>query len=355
MELDLDLAGRTVLIVGGAASARLAVARFVHAGGAVSLTAADAAAGCRPVDRPKHLAGWRDLVAGMDVVVLVDADEDEERMIRTAAGRRTWILRDAPAPAEAIGTVTLIGGGPGDDGLLTLAARDALARADVIYVDRLAPQQRLREFAPGAEIVDVGKTPGHHAIPQHEIERLMVASALEGRTVARLKGGDPYVFGRGGEEVAACRAAGVPVTVIPGVTSAIAVPAAAGIPVTYREVSRMFTVVSGHAPLDDAQLAHLAGLGGTIVVLMGVSNLPHMTAGLARLGMRSDMPLAIIERGMQLSQRTTITTVGEATELSAELRIGSPAVIVVGEVVRLMHHGEEADRISRDVIALAGE
>ncbi|GHF16208.1 uroporphyrinogen-III C-methyltransferase [Pseudolysinimonas yzui] len=353
MQLDLDLAGRTVLVVGGAASARLAVARFVQAGAAVSITATDA--GCRSVERPKHLAGWRDVVDGMDLVVLVDADAEEERMIRAVAGRRTWILSEAPASAEPIGTVTLIGGGPGDDGLLTLAARDALARADIIYVDRLAPQQRLREFAPGAEIVDVGKTPGHHAIPQHEIERRMVASALEGRTVARLKGGDPYVFGRGGEEVAACRAAGVPVTVIPGVTSAIAVPAAAGIPVTYREVSRMFTVVSGHAPLDDAQLAHLAGLGGTIVVLMGVSNLPHLTAGLARFGMPADMPLAIIERGTQLSQRTTVTTVSDATEVSTRLRVSSPAVIVVGEVVRLMHHGEEADRISRDVIALAGE
>jgi uroporphyrin-III C-methyltransferase len=359
MDLDLDLTGRTALVVGGAASARLAVARYVSAGAAVSITAADPAGtdivGCRPVARPKHLAGWRDLIDGIDLVVLVDADADEERMIRTAAGRRTWIVSETPAPVLPIGTVTLIGGGPGDDGLLTLAARDALARADVIYVDRLAPQQRLREFAPGAEIVDVGKTPGHHAIPQREIERLMVASALEGRTVARLKGGDPYVFGRGGEEVAACRAAGVPVTVIPGVTSAIAVPAAAGIPVTYRELSRMFTVVSGHAPLEDAQLAHLAGLGGTIVVLMGVSNLPHLTAGLARFGMPADMPLAIIERGTQLSQRTTVTTVSEATELSARLRVASPAVIVVGEVVRLMHHGDDADRISRDVIALAGD
>jgi uroporphyrin-III C-methyltransferase len=361
MDLDLDLTGRTALVVGGAASARLAVARYVSAGAAVSLTVdahpADAGApeGCRPVPRPKHLAGWRDLIAGIDLVVLVDAHADEERMIRSSAGRRTWIVREAPAPVAPIATVTLIGGGPGDDGLLTLAARDALARADVIYVDRLAPQQRLREFAPGAEIVDVGKTPGHHAIPQREIERLIVASALEGRTVARLKGGDPYVFGRGGEEVAACRAAGVPVTVIPGVTSAIAVPAAAGIPVTYRELSRMFTVVSGHAPLDDTQLAHLAGLGGTIVVLMGVSNLPHLTAGLARFGMPADMPLAIIERGTQLSQRTTVTTVSEATEVSARLRVASPAVIVVGEVVRLMHHGEDADRISRDVAALAGE
>jgi uroporphyrin-III C-methyltransferase len=354
MDLDLDLTGRTALVVGGAASARLAVARFVSAGAAVSITAADVA-GCQSVLRPKHLAGWRDLVDGIDLVVLVDADAGEERMIRAAAGRRTWIVSETPAEVAPIGSVTLIGGGPGDDGLLTLAARDALARADVIYVDRLAPHARLREFAPGAEIVDVGKTPGHHAIPQHEIERLMVASALEGRTVARLKGGDPYVFGRGGEEVVACREAGVPVTVIPGVTSAIAVPAAAGIPVTYREVSRMFTVVSGHAPLDDAQLGALANLGGTIVVLMGVSNLPHLTAGLERLGMRADMPLAIVERGTQLSQRTTVTTLSEATAVSTRLRIGSPAVIVVGEVVRLMHHGEEADRISRDVIALAGE
>jgi len=358
MQLDLDLTGRTVLVVGEVPSARHAVARAVHAGAVVTVTSGDRAPvrdDVRAVARPRHLARWRDLVDGMDLVVLVDATDDEERMIRASAARRTWILREPAAPTSPLGSVTLIGGGPGDASLLTLAARDALARADVVYVDRLAPQDRLRDFAPGAEIVDVGKSPGHHAIPQHEIERMLVSDALRGRTVARLKGGDPYVFGRGGEEVAACREAGVPVSVIPGVTSAIAVPGAAGIPVTYREISRLFTVVSGHAPLEEDQLRHLARLDGTLVVLMGVSTLPHLTAGLARHGMRADMPLAIVERGLQLSQRTTVSTLAEATETSLRLRVRSPAVIVVGEVVRLMHQGDDADRISRDVIALAGE
>jgi uroporphyrin-III C-methyltransferase len=354
MELDLDLTGRTVLIVGTAATARHAVARAVDAGAVVSLTSGSSPA-VHAVGRPRHRDGWHRLVEGVDVIVLIDASAEEERMIRTSADRRTWITREAPAPVSPIGSVTLVGGGPGDDDLLTLAGQAALARADIVFVDRLAPQSRLRAYAPGAEIVDVGKTPGHHAVPQDHIERMMVDSALAGRTVVRLKGGDPYVFGRGGEEVAACREAGVPVTVIPGVTSAIAVPAAVGIPVTYREVSKMFTVVSGHAPLDDDQLSALATLGGTIVVLMGVSNLPHLTAGLARHGMSVDMPMAIIERGTQLSQRTTVTTVGEATTVSARLRVRSPAVLVVGEVVRLMQNGDAADRISRDVIALAGD
>ncbi|WP_431219975.1 uroporphyrinogen-III C-methyltransferase [Leifsonia xyli] len=172
------------------------------------------------------------------------------------------------------GTVTLVGGGPGDPDLLTVAAVRALEAADVVLYDRLAPHDTLAGLAPRAELIDVGKRPGHHPIPQEEIERLLVAHALAGSAVVRLKGGDPFVFGRGGEETEACRRAGVPVRVVPGVTSAIAVPAAAGIPVTHRNISRLFTVVSGHAPLSPAELEHLAGLGGTIVILMGVTNLP---------------------------------------------------------------------------------
>ena len=253
------------------------------------------------------------------------------------------------------GSVTLVGGGPGDPDLLTVAAVRALAAADVVLYDRLAPHETLAALAPGAELVDVGKRPGHHPIPQDEIERLMVAHALEGSNVVRLKGGDPFVFGRGGEEVEACRRAGVPVRVIPGVTSAISVPAAAGIPVTHRNTSRLFTVVSGHAPLSPAELEHLAGLGGTIVILMGVTNLPSITAGLARFGMDPAMPVAVVEQGYSARQRTTF---GELTTIlteSVQAGVASPAVVVIGEVVALARGGDaEAAAALVDAAAVTG-
>jgi uroporphyrin-III C-methyltransferase len=161
----------------------------------------------------------------------------------------------------------------------------------------------------------------------------MIEKALLGMRVVRLKGGDPFVFGRGGEEVLACRRAGVPVEVIPGITSAISVPGEAGIPVTQREVSRAFTVISGHVPLSESELAHAVGLGGTLVILMGVATLPHLSAGLRRHGMRPDMPLAIIERGFSPDRRTTVTTLGEVVLAAGAARVQSPAVIVIGEVV----------------------
>lgn len=238
------------------------------------------------------------------------------------------------------GRVTLVGGGPGREDLLTLAAVRALAAADVVLYDRLAPHEHLAEFAPNAELVDVGKRPGHHAIPQDEIEALLVEHALAGRHAVRLKGGDPYVLGRGGEEVLACHRAGIRVDVIPGVTSSVAVPGAAGIPLTHRGISHLFTVVSGHAPLTEGELEHLAGLGGTIVVLMGVSSLPSLTAGLARHGMRVDMPVAIIERGFQHGQRTTIGSLADIVFTAGRAQVTSPAIIVVGEVVRLAHDGD---------------
>jgi uroporphyrin-III C-methyltransferase len=234
--------------------------------------------------------------------------------------------------------VTLVGGGPGDGQLLTVAALGALREVDVVFFDRLGPIERLAEWAPGAELVNVGKTPGHHAVNQTEIQELLVEASLSGKTVVRLKGGDPFVFGRGGEEVLACSRAGVPVTVVSGVTSAIAVPGAAGIPVTHREISRLFTVVSGHVPLSENELLHLARLGGTIVVLMGVGTLPHLTAGLTRAGMPASMPVAIVEKGFSTSQRTTRATLDEIAPLASRLGVRSPAVVVIGEVVRLSEH-----------------
>lgn len=165
----------------------------------------------------------------------------------------------------------------------------------------------------------------------------MVDRARAGETVVRLKGGDPYVFGRGSEEVLAARAAGIPVRVVPGITSAVSVPAAAGIPVTHREVSRLFTVISGHVPLTASECEHLAGLGGTIVVLMGIGTMHQTMTGLRQAGMTPDMPVAVVERGYSMNQRTTCSTLGEATSAATLAGCSNPAVLVIGEVVRLGH------------------
>lgn len=238
------------------------------------------------------------------------------------------------------GRVYLVGGGPGRTELLTVAAVRALRIADVVLYDRLAPRDELAELAPNAQLIDVGKTPGRHPVDQGEIDRMLVRHAQDGAVVVRLKGGDPYVFGRGGEEALACRDAGIPVTVIPGVSSAISVPAAAGIPLTQRGMNHLFTVVSGHAPLTDAEHRHLAGLGGTIVVLMGVSTLPTLCAGLLRSGMPAHTPVAVVESGYSDRQRTTISSLGTIVAEAARAAVTSPAVIVIGSVVALAHDGD---------------
>jgi uroporphyrin-III C-methyltransferase len=332
MDIGLDLVGRRVLVVGGTRAVRRVLARYTAAG-AMASHVDDAAA---------DSACWQDLVDAADLVVLVAVPPVTDAAIATAcAGSRVWLTRESAAESSRIGSVTLAGGGPGSAGLLTVAAMDALRSADVVFYDRLGPSDRLTEWAPGAEHVDVGKAPGNHAVPQRDIERMMIDAALDGNTVVRLKGGDPFVFGRGGEEVLACRAAGVPVYVIPGVTSAISVPAAAGIPVTHREVSRLFTVLSGHTVIDDSELGHLVGLGGTIVVLMGIRTLQELTAGLVRLGMRADMPVAIIERGFAHDQRTTLCSLDTVAAAVTRAGVRSPAVVVIGDVVSLATHGNE--------------
>ena len=373
MALGLDYTGKRVLVVGGARSARRVLARYLAAGATVYQLAeagttagatgtADTAAPVAPAVPgvltpafPRSIGAWDALIAAVDLVAVVETSPHTDAVIAAACARhRTWLSRETAASTSPIGSVTLVGGGPGLEKLLTVGAMAALNAADIVYYDRLGPTDRLDDWAPGAEHVDVGKAPGHHAIPQRDAERMMVASALAGLTVVRLKGGDPFVFGRGGEEVLACRAAGVPVTVISGVTSAIAVPAAAGIPVTHREVSHLFTVVSGHAPISDTELTHLIGLGGTIVVLMGIGTLQQMVAGLARLGMRTDMPVAIVERGFAHDQRTTLGRLDTIGALATHAGVRSPAVVVIGEVVALAAHGDDdAAQLLREAAELA--
>ena len=214
--------------------------------------------------------------------------------------------------------------------------RAVLADADVVVVDRLAPRSLLDELDPDVEVIDVGKAPEHHAVPQEEINRLLVEHARAGRTVVRLKGGDPYVLGRGGEEVAACRAAGVPVEVVPGVTSAFAVPAAAGIPVTHRGLARGVTVVTGHDELDWPTLARL---DGTLVLLMGVGRLERIAAELVAHGKPSTTPVAVVEEGWTPRQRTTVATLADVAAVARERGVRAPAVVVVGDVAAIADPG----------------
>lgn len=307
----------------------------------VDLAVADAAEAarvwCVRADDAAASAAWTPAVARVgDVLVAVSGGGDPGRAVRLRNAVQTALETGAlpirPARPAPAGSVALVGGGPGDPGLITTQGRQLLAQADVVVVDRLAPRALLDGLDPDVVVIDVGKTPGHHPIPQHEINRLLVEHAAAGRRVVRLKGGDPFVLGRGGEEVAACREAGVPVTVVPGVTSAVAVPAAAGIPVTHRGLSKQFTVVSGHEGLDWPSLATTEG---TLVFLMGVSLLAETAAQLVAHGMDPATPAAVVEDGYGPRQRVTTAPLADIARRAAEVGARPPAVIVVGEVAAL--------------------
>lgn len=236
------------------------------------------------------------------------------------------------------GTVYLVGAGPGDPDLITRRALRLLQTADVVLHDRLAPIELLGECSPRTQFVDVGKTAGDHAMPQEQINAELVRHARRGHAVVRLKGGDPYVFGRGGEEAAHCHAAGVPVEVVPAVTSAVAVPAAAGIPVTHRGVARSFTVVTasaGTTGTEDPDYAWLAKADGTVVLLMGLRRLKHVAKRLVAEGAPRSRPVAVISRGTTIGQRTVTGTLGTIAKEVERAQLPAPAIIVVGDVVAL--------------------
>jgi uroporphyrin-III C-methyltransferase/precorrin-2 dehydrogenase/sirohydrochlorin ferrochelatase len=267
---------------------------------------------------------------------------------------------------DGTGRVTLVGGGPGALDLLTVRAWRALQAADVVVADRLGPVEILAELPPHVRVVDVGKEPGRHPVPQERINELLVEHALAGAHVVRLKGGDPFVLGRGGEEVLACVAAGVPVEVVPGVTSAVAVPGLAGIPLTHRGVTTGFHVVSGHCaagvtdlaggatgpaagatdpvagdasgtpgapePLDAAALSCVRDATATLVVLMGVRSLGAIVAQSLAAGADPATPVAIVENGSTPEQRVTRARLDEAADVAAARGVRSPAVVVIGRV-----------------------
>lgn len=236
--------------------------------------------------------------------------------------------------------VVLVGGGPGDPELITLAGRRALADADVVVADRLAPRELLSELGPDVEVIDAAKLPRGRAAQQDEINRVLVERARAGQRVVRLKGGDPYVFGRGMEERIACAAADVACTVVPGITSAIAVAALADVPVTHRGVAHSFTVASGHlAPGHPDSLVDwsaLARTGGTIVLLMAVDNLGPIASALVAAGRATDTPVAVIQEGSMPNERRLSSTLATVAADVDARDVRPPAVVVVGEVVDVL-------------------
>lgn len=258
-------------------------------------------------------------------------------VVRDRPDRCETVTAPAGRTATGVGQVILVGGGPGNLGLLTLAGLEAVRGADVLVCDRLAPLSVLDQARPGAEIIHVGKIPRGQFTPQDAIDALLVDRARRGATVVRLKGGDAYVFGRGGEEWNACIDNGIPVSVVPGVSSALAVPALAGIPLTHRTLAQGFVVVTGHVgphdPRSEVDWHALATLGLTIVILMGVAALDEIVRALIEAGMSPDTPAACIADGGMASMRTVRTGLDDLPEQARRAGISAPAITVIGAVV----------------------
>ncbi|HZX05820.1 uroporphyrinogen-III C-methyltransferase [Kribbella sp.] len=273
------------------------------------------------------------------VGVLGGGDHRRSAAVRDSIleGLRTGEL--AARDAERRPGVYLVGGGPGDPDLITVRGRRLLAEADVVVADRLAPQPLLDELHPDVELFDAAKLPRGRAAQQEEINRILVDRGLQGKVVVRLKGGDPYVFGRGFEEALACAAAGVPWTVVPGITSSISVPAVAGIPVTHRGVTHEFTVVSGHIPPSHPDSLvnwdALAQLHGTLVLLMAVENLPVIASRLIEGGRPANTPAAAIADGTLPGQHMVTSDLAGIARAMQENGVGAPAIVVIGNVVEV--------------------
>lgn len=397
----LVLTGRTVVVVGGGHVAQRRVPTFLAAGADVTVVS--------PVVTPalEGLAGELTLVlrdftdADLDgawyVVAATDDPEVNARVAAAAESRHTFCVRADDARGGSAWTpavghhgsvtvgvlgnreprksaslrddivtalrdghltaadahdrtpgVVLVGGGPGEPDLVTVAARHALASADVVVADRLAPRELLDELGPHVELIDVAKLPRGRSATQDHINEVIVARARAGKRVVRFKGGDNFVFGRGYEEMLACAAADVPVTVVPGLTSAIAVPARVGIPVTHRGVAHEFTVISGHLPPGhrDSLVAWdaVAGLRGTLVLLMAVDNAPAIASALLAGGREASTPVAVIVDGTMPTERVVLSTLGSLADDLALHEVVPPAIIVIGEVVAVARPAHYAGR-----------
>jgi uroporphyrin-III C-methyltransferase/precorrin-2 dehydrogenase/sirohydrochlorin ferrochelatase len=302
---------------------------------------------CARADDRSASSAWTPAVGRQgDLVVGVHGGGDPLRAVgvrdAVVSGLTDGSIADRAgrAPTDGRGgSVVLVGGGPGDPGLITVDGLRALSQADVVVADHLAPLSLLASLPTDVEVVDASKLPRGRSMAQEQINALLVERARAGKRVVRLKGGDPFVFGRGMEEVQECLAAGIPVEVVPGVTSAIGVPALAGIPVTHRGLTHEFVVVSGHLPPSHpdslVDWAALGRLRGTLVVLMGVDTAPSIAAALIEHGRAPETPVAVVTDGSTTTQRTVRTTLAALPDVVAREDIRPPAVWVVGEVVTL--------------------
>ncbi|MGW1514655.1 uroporphyrinogen-III C-methyltransferase [Streptomyces sp. NPDC002394] len=276
--------------------------------------------------------------AGVTVAVLTGHDPRRSAAVRDAIveGLRDGSIA-APAHRSRTPFVALVGGGPGDPDLITVRGRRLLAEADVVIADRLGPRDLLDELPPHVEVIDAAKIPYGRFMAQEAINNALIEHAKAGKSVVRLKGGDPFVFGRGMEEAQALAAEGIACTVVPGISSSISVPGAAGIPVTHRGVAHEFTVVSGHVAPDDPRSlvdwASLAKLTGTLVILMGVDKIGKIAEALIAHGKSPDTPLALIQEGTTAAQRRVDATLATVAETVKAQEVRPPAVIVIGDVV----------------------
>jgi uroporphyrin-III C-methyltransferase/precorrin-2 dehydrogenase/sirohydrochlorin ferrochelatase len=315
------------------------------AAAAVSDAARERRVFCVRADDRNAATAWTPAVTRHGpVTVAVLGGGDPRRAMAVRDGIRSGLADgtlDAAAPAVG-GGVALVGAGPGDPELITVRGRRLLAAAEVVVADRLVPGLLLDELRPEVELVDASKIPYGPSRTQEEINRILVERAKEGRFVVRLKGGDPYLFGRGGEELIACVEAGIPVTVVPGVTSALAAPAAAGIPVTHRGVAHELVVVSGHLPPDHPQSLvdwpALARLRGTTCILMGLKNLPAITATLLAHGKPASTPAAVVQEGTTGAQRLLRGRLGTIADQVEAAQLRPPAIVVLGDVVDALPH-----------------
>ncbi|MEU3167621.1 uroporphyrinogen-III C-methyltransferase [Streptosporangium sp. NPDC006930] len=305
---------------------------------------------CVRADDKDASAAWTPASGKVDEIsVAITAGGDPRR----AAGIRDAVvgaLRDGTVDARRNRTkpvgVALVGGGPGDPGLITVRGRQLLAQADVVVADRLAPQPLLDELSPDVELIDAAKIPYGRYMAQERINELLIEHAKQGKFVVRLKGGDPFVFGRGGEEMLACAREGIPVTVVPGITSPIAVPAAANVPVTHRGVSQEFHVISVHVPPGDERSTvdwpNLARSGGTLVLMMAVERIGAITEALIRDGRSPETPVMVVQDGTLPTQRALYATLSTVAERVSAAGIRPPAIVIVGDVVKV---GQEVEMV----------
>ncbi|ANY08581.1 uroporphyrinogen-III C-methyltransferase [Pseudonocardia sp. HH130630-07] len=391
--VGLDLSGRRVVVVGGGQVAQRRTARLLAAGALVEVVSPQVTPAVEGMATAREIAwtarayadgdldgAWYAIAAtddpAVNAAVVADAErrrvfcvraDDGDRgtavtpatgvhdgltvgVLARGAHRRSAAVRTALVEALQSGVVdadaeilpagvALVGGGPGDPELITVRGRRLLSRAHVVVADRLGPRELMDELSPEVEVIDASKIPYGRAMAQEKINELLVEHARAGRFVVRLKGGDPFVYGRGFEEVQACAAAGVPVTVVPGVTSAFAAPAVAGTPVTHRGVAHEIVVVSGHvAPDDPRSLTDWTALGrmtGTIVLMMAVERIGRFADALVTHGRAPDTPVLIVQDGTTRIQRTVRATLETVEKVAAEAEVSPPAIVVVGPVAGL--------------------